>query len=115
MPVISRSAIMDSGVLSEVATVDTENSVSKAGEIRAKGPAKPSMLILLRWIQAGALLAGIALLVFFAAAVVDRLLGRDRQLAASAAAGGAGLDMARARPPTRVSGPRPGSRSIGKA
>lgn len=54
------------------------------------------MLTLLRWIQAGAFLAGIALLIFFAAGKIDRPAGRDPEPSAFEAARSAGLDPARA-------------------
>jgi sortase A len=52
------------------------------------------MLARLRWIQAGALLAGVGLLLFFAAAKLDRSVGRARELSAFAAARSARLDTA---------------------
>lgn len=79
--------------------MDTESRVGEAGdagEVTAKDPARGSMPVLLRWIQAGALITGVGLLVFFAAAKVDRSVGRSRQLEAFAAARGAELDLARA-------------------
>lgn len=95
MPGILRSAGTFSRAAREAVTVDQAGSAGKVGQAPSRGPARRLLARLLRWIQTGAIGTGIALLVFFAGAMLDRSVARGRQLAAFAAARSAGTEAAR--------------------
>ncbi|MBP9144669.1 MAG: class D sortase [Thermoanaerobaculia bacterium] len=67
---------------------------TNAGDAPSGGPVPRALPRLLRWIQTGTLGAGVALLVFFAGAMLDRSVARGRQLSAFEAARDAAPDPA---------------------
>jgi sortase A len=74
--------------------VDTEEGADRRGELSGKWPVDRSLLAVLRWIEVGALGAGITLLAIFAGAKVDQAVAREMQLAAFDGARNAGADAA---------------------
>ena len=89
---------MVSRVPSEVATVERQGmpGSAEAGDAPSGGRSRRALPRLLRWIQTGTLGAGVALLVFFAGAMVDRSVARGKQLSAFEAARAATLAPASA-------------------
>lgn len=85
-------------VPSEVATVKRQGmpGSAEAGDAPSGGRSRRALPRLLRWIQTGTLGAGVALLVFFAGAMLDRSVARGRQLSAFEAARAATLAPASA-------------------